>query len=147
MRKTSVKIAIGLIAVLGLTVSSANAATSKATPKPTAKASAKATVSTSAKASAAATPMAPSMPPVIIDPAKVRTATISINSALVFDLADETGIGANISNKKVAQFFAAGTQGTYTTHSGVRPIAVGTTYVVVQKYGAIVGVVKLTITN
>jgi hypothetical protein len=135
MRKTSVKIAIGFIAVLGLTISSANAATTKATPKPTAKASAK------------ATPMVPSMPPVIIDPATVRTATISMKSALVFDLADETGIGANISNRKVAQFFAAGTQGTYTTHSGVKPLSVGTSYIVVQKYGAMVGVVKLTVTN
>ena len=133
MRKTSVKIAIGFVAVLGLTVSSANAATTNATPKPTAKASAKASV--------------PALPPVIIDPAKVRTATISMKSALVFDLADEAGIGANISNRKVAQFFAAGTQGTYTTHSGVKPLSVGTSYIVVQKYGAMVGVVKLTVTN
>ena len=133
MRNTSVKIAIGFIAVLGLTISSANAATTKATPKPTAKASAKASV--------------PALPPVIIDPAKVRTATISMKSALVFDLADEAGIGANISNRKVAQFFTAGTQGTYTTHSGVKPLSVGTSYIVVQKYGAMVGVVKLTVTN
>ena len=127
------KIALSLIPVVAIGVAPAHGATTKATPKPTAKASAKASV--------------PALPPVVIDPAKVRTATISIKSALVFDLADEAGIGANISNRKVAQFFAAGTQGTYTTHSGIKPLSVGTSYIVVQKYGAMVGVVKLTVTN
>jgi len=133
MRKTSVKIAIGIVAVLALTISSANAATTKATPKPTAKASAKASV--------------PALPPVIIDPTTVHTATISMKSALVFNLPDETGIGANISNRKVAEFFAGGSQGSYTTHPGVKPLSVGTSYIVVQKYGALIGVVKLTVTN
>lgn len=132
------KIALALIPVVAIGVAPAHGATTKATPKPTAKASAKATPKPTSTQT---------LPPVIIDPSKVRTATITMKSALVFDLADEAGIGANISNRKVAEFFAAGTQGSYTTHSGVKPLSVGTSYIVVQKYGAMVGVVKLTVTN
>ena len=140
MRNKSAKVSIVLIALTATSFSTAVAATTKATPKPTAKASAKPT----AKASPGSSFV---LPPVIIDPSTVRTATISMKSALVFNLPDETGITANISNRKVAEFFPGGSQGTYTTHPGVKPLSVGTSYIVVQKYGAMVGVVKLTVTN
>ncbi|MCX6456670.1 MAG: hypothetical protein NTV90_03580 [Actinobacteria bacterium] len=67
------------------------------------------------------------LPPVMIDPATTSEVSVRITNTIVLTVADPGNWTAIIADSKIAKFVAGGDQGSYTTHPGITPLAVGQT--------------------
>ena len=88
----------------------------------------------------------PVLPPIMIDPTKIKSVTIKLSGHLVLLVKNPSAWKANLAANAVVRFEKGGSKGTYVANPGFTPVTIGTSSVILSN-GAKSFLLRITVTK